>query len=174
MGKNELIPMVRLFTMGYPAGLTSSVHQNQPIMKLTIMLFSLGITMSIVLPAQTTTTPVKGSWKMVKSKYGDEKEYTDYAKEGLLTYKLFTGTRWAGSSYDTKTRKISGTNGGTYTLTGQTYTETVEYFSWDATTEGKTFQFSVTIENGMLHQFGYIEYKGNTKYLIDEWYTRVD
>jgi len=119
-------------------------------------------------------TPVKGAWQMVKSKYGDDKDYINYEQAGLRSIKMFTGTRWSGSSYNLNEKKISGSNGGTYKISGSTYTETVEYFSWDATTEGKTFVFTMTLEQGMLHQVGYIEYDGNAKYLIDEWYKRID
>jgi len=145
---------------------------NKP-MKTTILLALLAF-FANPKPETPADTPVKGAWQMVKSKYDKETDFTDYAKEGLLSYKMFTGTRWSGSSYNTKKRTISGTNGGTYTISGNQYVEKVEYYSWDTATEGKSFTFTMTIENGMLHQFGYIEYKENKKYLIDEWYKRVD
>jgi hypothetical protein len=119
-------------------------------------------------------TSIKGAWQAIKSKYGDEKEYVDYEQAGIRGIKMFTGTQWSGVSYNLKEKKISGMAGGSYKIKGNQYSETVEYFSWDAATEGKTFVFTMTIENGMLHQFGYIDYKEDSKYLIDEWYKRID
>lgn len=135
------------------------------------------IALSILLIAAATPeinqdTPIKGAWKVVRSQYGNE-PMTERPKEDL-TYKLFTGTRWASTFYNSSTNTISGTCGGTYTIKGNQYVETIEYYSWDPAVAGKTVTFTMTIENGMLHQKGTMEYKGNPNYIIDEWYVRVD
>lgn len=123
-------------------------------------------------PKPNADTPIKGAWKTVRFQYGNEPMKDVDADEA--TYKLFTGTRWSSTHYNKGTKKISGTCGGTYKIKGNQYFETVEYYSWDPAVEGKTFTFTMTIENGMLHQKGTIEYKDNPKYIIDEWYVRVD
>lgn len=120
----------------------------------------------------TVDTPIKGAWKLVRAQYGND-PMKDLGPDEL-THKLFTGTRWSAAYYNKATKKISGTGGGTYKIQGEKYVETVEYFSWDAAVEGKIFTFTMTLENGMLHQKGTIEYDGNPKYIIDEWYVRVD
>ena len=120
----------------------------------------------------TADTPIKGAWKLVRAQYGNDPMKDRSADDA--TYKLYTGTRWSASFYNKGTKKLDGTGGGTYKIKGDQYVETIEYFSWDSTAEGKTFTFTLTIENGMLHQKGTIEYKGNPKYIIDEWYVRID
>jgi len=69
--------------------------------------------------AATTTvndTPIKGAWIVVKSRYGDEKELVNHDLEKVRAIKMFTGTRWSGSSYNLKEKKISGSNGGSYKI----------------------------------------------------------
>ncbi|NJN42911.1 MAG: hypothetical protein HC811_12440 [Flammeovirgaceae bacterium] len=117
-------------------------------------------------------TPIKGAWKATRTQYGKEPMVT--LSENEISHKLFTGTRWSAVSFDKITKKITGTAGGTYTLRGSDYKETVEYYSWDSEVVGKTFQFTMTIENGMLHQKGFMEWKGDPKYSIEEFYSRVD
>jgi hypothetical protein len=139
---------------------------------LTILLAACAITIAATY-SEMAETPIKGTWKMVKSKYGDEKEYIEPAK-GDLSLKMFTGTRWSAAAHNPTTKKIKSSAGGTYTIRGNQYIETVEYFSWGEEAVGKTFTFTMTIENGMLHQNGFMEWEGNTKYVVDEWYMRVD
>lgn len=123
-------------------------------------------------PDMNSDTPIKGAWRLVRAQYGNDPMEDRNADDA--TYKLFTGTRWSATFYNKATKKIGGTGGGTYKIKGDQYEETVEFFSWDPTVESKTFTFTMTIENGMLHQKGIIEYKDNPKYIIDEWYVRVD
>ena len=118
-------------------------------------------------------TDIKGSWRLVKSQYGNDPAKTDYEKENIMFIKMWTGTRWSAVSYF-KDNKIGISDGGHYTISGDQYVETVDYFSSDATVVGKTFRFTLKMENGLLHQFGYMEYKDNPKSLVDEWFRRVD
>lgn len=123
-------------------------------------------------PKADLNTQIKGAWRIVRSQYGKGSMEDTKADDSI--HKLFTGTRWSATYYNSGTKKIGGTGGGTYKIKGDQYIETLEYYSWDSAAEGKTFTFTMTIENGMLHQKGTIEYQGNPKYLIDEWYVRVD
>lgn len=116
--------------------------------------------------------PIKGSWKLVRAQYGSG-EMKDLTPDEQV-YKMFTGTRWSGAFYSTKKKKFDGAGGGTYVLKGDQYLETLEYYSWDPEAVGKKFTFTMKMENGLLHQKGTIEYKGNPKYVIDEWFERVD
>ncbi len=139
-------------------------------------LLFLAVTTLLVVAAAPRETPadvqLKGAWKIVRSQYGDglmkDREKDD------LTYKMFTGTRWSAVFYNSSTKAIEGSCGGTYAIKDNAYSETVEYYSWDAEVVGKTNNFTMTIENGMLHQKGTMEYKGNKNYIIEEWYARVD
>lgn len=141
-------------------------------MKLITALFGLLVIFIAAHSSQNTDDSIKGSWKAVRTQYGNDPMKA--LSENEISHKLFTGTRWSAVSFDKNTNKITGVAGGTYTIKGSDYTETVEYYSWDSSIVGKTFKFTMTIENGMLHQKGFMEWKGDPKYQIDEWYKRVD
>jgi len=141
-------------------------------MKKIIILLAIACLLSAASSKTNSDTPVKGAWKAIRIQYGNEPMVT--LKENEISHKLFTGTRWSAVSFDKDTKKITGTAGGTYTLKGSDYTETVEYYSWDSEVVGKTFKFTMTIENSMLHQKGFMEWKGDPNYIIDEFYSRVD
>lgn len=130
----------------------------------------------LVMAAAPRETPadvqLKGAWKLVRAQYGNDP--MEDLGPGESTHKLLTGTRWSSTFYNKDTKKIGGTCGGIYKIKGDQYIETVEYYSWDSAMEGTTNTFTMTIENGMLHQKGIIVYKDNSKYIIDEWYVRVD
>jgi len=135
---------------------------------LAILLLSAATSTSIF---NHTEDNIKGTWKCIRSRYGNS-EMKDRSNEDV--FKIFTATRWSSAFYNKKEKKFDGAGGGTYTLKGELYIENVEYYSWDAATVGKTFNFTLKLENGMLHQTGTIEYKGDPKYVIEEWYQRVD
>lgn len=118
-------------------------------------------------------TDIKGAWQLVKSQYGNEAAKTDYEQQGIVFIKMFTGSRWSAVSYD-QHNTIGISDGGHYVIHGDEYVETVDYFSSDTGVVGKTFHFTLRMENGLLHQHGTMEYKGNPKYLVDEWFRRLD
>lgn len=136
----------------------------------TIMLFAAtAYLMSFSTPKEDMS--VKGSWQVVRAQYGNEQMHE--IKEQMII-KSFTGTRWSAAYYNKSNGAFDGAGGGTYRLSGNKYFETLEYFSWDSGAIGKTFEFSLTIENGMLHQTGVIEYLDDKNYKVDEWYKRID
>lgn len=120
----------------------------------------------------STEPSIQGTWKMISSQYG--KGPVEMPTENQVTLKTFTRTRWSSTSFDKQTNKISSNCGGTYKFQDNQYKETVEYYSWGDEAIGKTFIFTLEIENGKLHQKGFMEWKGDKHYLIDEWYVRVD
>jgi uncharacterized protein (DUF2147 family) len=119
----------------------------------------------------TESPNIAGTWQAVRAQYGNDPMQEIKDKTILKT---FTGTRWSAAWYSRDKKVFEGAGGGTYLLKGNQYTETVEYYSWDAPTVGKTFTFTMSIENGMLHQSGFIEYRDNKRYIIDEWYKKID
>lgn len=141
-------------------------------MKKIFILMAIACLLTAATSKKNSDTPIKGAWKLLRAQYGND-PMEDLGPDEL-THKLFTGTRWSTAFYNKTTQKIGGTGGGTYTIKGDQYIETVEYYSWDSETVGKTFTFTLTIENGLLHQKGFMEYKDNPKYIIDEWYKRID
>src|SRR5258706_77376 len=135
-------------------------------MKTLVAIFVITIASGFVPPKDNIT----GSWKCVRSKYGNA-EMKDRSDEDV--FKIFTATRWSTAFFNKAEKKLGGAGGGTYTLKNEKYAETVEYYSWDAEAVGKTFTFTLKIENGMLHQTGTMEYKGDLNYPIEEWFKRV-
>ena len=67
--------------------------------------------------------------------------------------KFFTGKHWAITEADAKTGKVVWHHGGTYTLVGDTYTETVEYANEStANLIGKEYKFKVKVEGDVYQQ----------------------
>ncbi len=124
-------------------------------------------------PITSSVAEVKGSWKVVKARYGNDPEKT-YSDNDMSIIKTFTGTRWSVAYFEKEKKTFEGAGGGSYKLSGETYVETIDYYSWDAANVGTTGTFSLKMENGMLHQYGTFVYKDNPKYIVDEWYKRID
>jgi hypothetical protein len=83
-----------------------------------------------------------GTWVLVATPDKD----TEPPKAGGRL-RFFSGKHWCITQADAKTGKVIYHHGGTYTLDGDTYTETVKYAT--ANTEGfinKTFKFKITVE----------------------------
>jgi hypothetical protein len=88
-------------------------------------------------------------------------------------YKIITGEHFFFLYYDDK--KVSGAGGGTYSVDNNTFTETLNYYSWDSTAVGTQQTFNWTIEGNVLHQTGLIKGTNNyDDYVIDEYYERVE
>ena len=83
-----------------------------------------------------------GTWVLVgtPNKVGE-------APEAGGRLKFFTGRHWTITQADPKTGKVVFHHGGTYTLDGDAYTETIEY-AGESTVEyvKKTFKFKVKVE----------------------------
>jgi hypothetical protein len=91
-----------------------------------------------------------GTWVLV----GTPDKVGDPPKSGGRL-KFRTGKHWAITQADPKTGKVIFHHGGTYTLDGDTYTETVEYAN--ESTAGllkKTFKFKVKVEGDTYTQIG--------------------
>ncbi|MBX9582795.1 MAG: hypothetical protein K2X87_21015 [Gemmataceae bacterium] len=69
--------------------------------------------------------------------------------------KFFTGRHWAITDYNPDTGKVIFHHGGTYTIDGDDYAETIEYAN-KITAEliGKTFKFKIKVEKGTYTQVG--------------------
>ena len=69
--------------------------------------------------------------------------------------KFRTGKHWTTTHTDSETGRVVMHDGGTYTLDGDNYTETIEYAN-DSTARdiGKTFMFTVKVEGDTMTQIG--------------------
>ena len=69
-------------------------------------------------------THLIGAWVVISEKVDGRDRSTPW---NLTTYKQITPVAFIGLSYDKITRRISRAAGGTYTLSGNVYTEKIEY-----------------------------------------------
>jgi hypothetical protein len=90
-----------------------------------------------------------GTWDLAGT---PDKEEEPLAKGGRL--KSFTGKHWAVTQYD-EAGKVTLHHGGTYTIDGEDYTETVKYAN-ETTAElvGKVFKFKIKLEGDKYTQTG--------------------
>ena len=70
------------------------------------------------------------------------------------TMKILSGTRFQWIAYHTDTKEFMGTGGGTYTTAAGVYTETIEFFSRDASRVGNSLQFDYELVDGHWHHSG--------------------
>ena len=108
----------------------------------------------------TTGKPVSsapahwGTWQLTSFKYGDDGKWTDRPQE-QRRIKLITETHFTWVEYEVATGKVLSTAGGSYTLSGGAYTETIDYAGEGMTTYlGKPQSFTIRVEGDKLHQSG--------------------
>ncbi len=108
-------------------------------------------------PLDNNSSQLKGSWTLIKYKYGTETDLSDVPK--IITYvKNITDTHFSWASYG-EDGNIIAAGGGTYTVNGQIYTENIEYFhplgsnlpgssvDWDYTISGNDWTISGHVRN---------------------------
>jgi hypothetical protein len=112
-----------------------------------------------------------GTWQLVSAKYGDEKEFSDVSNQGPHL-KMLTPDRFVWVIYDSKTKLISRSMGGSYRLQGSSYTETVEFFLPQGMKVylGKEQVFTLKVEGDRLYQSGKLSDGMN----IEEIWQRVN
>jgi hypothetical protein len=87
-----------------------------------------------------TIHPLDGAWKLSQKK-GDAKA----SPTGATAIKIIAGGRFAVVYFDQEEKKFIGTYGGTYTLSGNRYTETYDFNTWDSTQVGTSATLSHTL-----------------------------
>ena len=121
---------------------------------------------------------LNGTWRLVSGTTITKgvATVTDYTKESNMI-KIINDSHFAFLKHDINPPKDSTNHfdagGGSYTLTGDQYTEHLDYYS-DRNWEGKTFPFTVSISNDTLIQRGMEKVeKENIDREIIERYVRV-
>lgn len=96
-------------------------------------LFTVGLTVGVgedkeaPKEKEAPKNPLLGTWELVRFKYGDAPDYSDFPKE-RRRLKLITDTHWSWVEYETVGKKEAKNGaGGPYTLKGEIYTETIEF-----------------------------------------------
>jgi len=127
----------------------------------------------------TASVPIVGTWRLVSGTTITKgvSSVTDYAKD-VSMIKIINGTHFAFLKHDLNSPKDSTNHfdagGGSYTLSGDQYTEHLDYYS-DRNWEGKTFQFTVSISNDTLIQRGLekVEKEGIDREIIERYVRTV-
>lgn len=70
------------------------------------------------------------------------------------TMKILSGTRFQWIAYNVETKEFFGTGGGSYTTRDGKYTETIGFFSRDASRVGVSLGFDFSLQEGEWHHSG--------------------
>ena len=146
-------------------------YKHLPLLSLLGFLFSCN-------PQPSATLRLNGTWRLVSGTTITKgvSTVTDYTKESTMI-KIINDTHFAFLKHDLNSPKDSSNHfdagGGSYTLTGDKYTEHLDYYV-DRNWEGKTFPFTVSISNDTLIQRGMEKVEAeNIDREIIERYVRV-
>lgn len=151
---------------------------KKPYILLPILLFSLAACHHLESHYMDTPLPIKGTWQLVTGltiTKGDS-VVTDYTKNQQMI-KIINGTHFAFLKHDVNTPKDSSLHfdagGGKYTLVGDQYTEHLDFYN-DKNWEGKTFTFTVSVNEDTLVQKGIEKVEGaGIDRVIIERYVKV-
>lgn len=140
--------------------------------------------LAIILPAcillacnsrPSASVPIVGTWRLISGTTITRgvSSVTDYTKD-ISMIKIINDSHFAFLRHDLNSQKDSSNHfdagGGSYTLSGDQYTEHLDYYS-DRNWEGKTFQFTISINNDTLIQRGMekVEKEGIDREIIEKY-----
>ena len=131
---------------------------------LLLIVLSFALLPSCKLPNHPGVIPITGTWRLVSGTTITKGVIanTDYTR-GTRMIKIINETHFAFLKHDLDSPKDSSNHfdagGGRYTMAGNQYTEHLDYYS-DRNWEGKTFNFTVTINRDTLVQSGLEKVEG--------------
>lgn len=146
-------------------------------MKANLLTFALLLLLSCH-SSSPAAIPLSGTWRLLSGTTITKgvSSVTDYT-QGSSMIKIINGSHFAFLKHDLNSPKDSSNHfdagGGSYTLTGDQYTEHLDYYN-DKNWEGKPFTFTVSIHNDTLIQRGMekVEGAGVDRKIIEK-YIRV-
>jgi lipopolysaccharide export system protein LptA len=123
----------------------------------------------------SSASNIQGTWELVSGTtiVKTDTTVTDYTK-GQKMIKIINATHFAFLRHDLTKGKDSSAifvaGGGRYTLTGDQYTEYLDYCN-DRDWEGHTFQFKVSVNNDTLIQTGRekVEEAGVDRIIVEKY-----
>lgn len=125
----------------------------QRLLIISIIVFAISCT-----SRHSSSEQLQGTWRLVSGTTitAGVTETTDYTKD-MRMIKIINGSHFSFLKHNVAAPADSSNQfeagGGRYTLNGNRYTEHLDFFR-DRRWEGKTFEFTVTIENDTLTQRG--------------------
>ena len=87
---------------------------------------SLCLFISITTSTKVSAQDLKGSWTLIKYKYGEDQELAEVPK--VMNYVKHVTDRYFGWASYGENGNLIAAGGGTYTLTDSDYTESINYF----------------------------------------------
>ncbi len=129
-----------------------------------LLFLELFLSVCVVAQSEINTNKTHiGAWELVSYKYGDAKKAKNLPKN-MRRIKFLTDNRFSWVQYNVKNGKTQFSSGGTYTLIGDSYIETTEYYGKGileffgkglAKFFKKKHKFTIRVENDKLYQTGH-------------------
>ena len=112
---------------------------------------------------------IMGTWQADSYKWGSTSSSFTRFTPDRPHIKMITGNRFLWITYDAETKKILESAGGTYTLDGENYTESIDYgYNMDNYLDTKS-KFKIKVEDGMFYLSGVL----SDGYKIEEIWQKV-
>jgi hypothetical protein len=139
-------------------------------MKRTLLFAMITAALVFAVPAagKCQTAAIPGTWKLASYNYGTSHNFIPVPK-GDQHIKLITETHFMWVETDTATRKVLSMAGGTYTLNGNTYTESIDYGIDMDSYLGHNQTFTVKVEGDLLFMSGIL----SDGYKVEEIWQRA-
>jgi len=115
---------------------------------------------------------LNGSYKIVKAVYGNENGNYNIDKTTII--KIFKDGYWIGAFFNNQEKTFSGSGGGTYITKNGKYIETLNFYSWDSTAVGSTYNFNYKLASNRYFQEGKINSAKYQDYLIKEEFEKIE
>ena len=112
-------------------------------------------------------TALTGLWR-ITARTGQNGQRTPMPRGARKTIKLLTGSRFQWVALNPETKQFFGTGGGTYTLSGGKYTESIDFFSRDNSRAGRSITFGAATDGNEWHHTG----QSSTGGTVDEIWSR--
>lgn len=118
---------------------------------------------------QKDSVSIKGTWQLVSYKYGDaQSSFSDFP-ENIRRIKVINETHFIWVQFDTLSRRVVSSAGGSYTVSGNTYTESLDYgLAMDPYLK-QNHVYTVKVEGDMFFLSGLL----TPSYKIEEIWKRI-
>lgn len=116
------------------------------------------------------TVSIEGTWQLESYKYGPAQSGFIDVQDNRVRLKVINKTNFIWVDYNPGTGRVTQSAGGTYSLTGNTYTESLVFGLGMDSYLGNKPVFTVKIEGDMLFQTGLL----TEGYKIEEIWHRVN
>jgi len=135
---------------------------------LLFIIITAALIFAVTAEVKCQTATHMGTWKLASYNYGTSSGFIPVPK-GDQHIKLITATHFMWAETDSATRKVWSMAGGTYTLNGNTYTESIDFGINMDSYLGHNETFTLKVEGDLLFMSGIL----NDGYKVEEIWQRV-